>query len=316
MPKQWAKVHREAMLSHRLCALYKKSKAALALFWPLKAEADDFGRFTADPAKFAHIVGGLAGLTPAQAESVIDAMEECGVIRRYTSSDGDPLLEILDYHNHESPNWLRLSGPEYEAPDGWNPPDSLVQFVKDHSHLKNVTPSRYGLRPGISPACDELLRLMCSTGVEQVSDKCSTGVGQVPNTTATDSDQTRPESDQYDRAREENEDGSDLRADVALEFQQLWPTGIPDDVRDPIMREVDHTDAEIARMAARKTVSKFGHTKFDRWKVRDYFIATAQGMTLDQKGEQKKQAAAATQQSFEEAHLRRQALKAAGELSE
>lgn len=209
MAKHWAKVHRGAMLSERLCALWRKSKIACALYWPLKAEADDFGRFTANPAKFAHVVGGLTGLSPAQAAKAMDAMEECGLIRRYTV-DGDELLELIDYHKHDSPNWLRLSGPEYPAPPGWEPPPSLVEFAEKSGDLENVTPDRYGIHLGLSAACDRVVRLMERTREKPVPPPAPTGestpvptpvptpdptpVPQVPDTDGTE--QNRTESDQ------------------------------------------------------------------------------------------------------------------------
>jgi len=247
MAKQWAKVHRDAMLSERLCCLWRKSKTALALYWPLKAHADDFGRFTADPARFAHVIGGLARITPTQAARALDAMEACGLIRRY-EVDGDELLEIVDYHRHDRPNWLRVSGPEYPPPPDWEPPADLVAFAEQYGHLKNVTPDRYGLRVGLSAACDRVVHLMSRTGDSDgaapeptalpspvptpVSTPAGTGVPTgVPAGAEHDGnrldqtrlDQTRPDTDVHDE--ESQESTSNGNGNGARPYDDL-----PDDV--------------------------------------------------------------------------------------
>jgi len=156
MAKQWAKVHRGSMLSSRLAALYKKNKAAAALYWPLKAEADDFGRFRADPARFGVAVGGMAQVTAKQADKILTSMEECGLITFY-EVNGDRHLEIVDYAGHDAPAWFYVGKAEYDPPPGWEPPADLVEFLLEKAGNRQVTPERYGIRPGVSAACDKAI---------------------------------------------------------------------------------------------------------------------------------------------------------------
>ena len=156
MPKEWAKIYRNAPLSEHLAALFDSNPAALAMFWPLKALADDFGRYTANPRKFAHNVGGLCGISAQVAAQMIADMAAAGVIELY-EVDGDPYLQIAAYHNHEEPKWYYVGKAEWPAPLGWEPPESLVAFLRENKTERNVTLKRYGITPATSEACDALI---------------------------------------------------------------------------------------------------------------------------------------------------------------
>lgn len=159
MPKQWSKVRRDAMVSTRLAKLAREHPLALGLYWVLKAEADDFGRFTADPEKFAVKCGGLAHLTAEEAAEIMQAMKVCGVIRFY-KVDGERYLEIAEYMKHEhdgEPKWNYVGRAEFPPPPDWTPPASLVAFIRANITKRNVTPARYGIEPGINAACDKIL---------------------------------------------------------------------------------------------------------------------------------------------------------------
>jgi hypothetical protein len=292
------------MVSTRLAKLAREHPLALGLYWVLKAEADDFGRFTADPEKFAVKCGGLAHLTAEEATEIMQAMKVCGVIRFY-KVDGERYLEIVEYMKHEhdgEPKWNYVGRAEFPPPPDWTPPASLVAFIRANITKRNVTPARYGIEPGINAACDKILTALGAQEPEPQSNPSPAPVEPQSNCTSTtvqpqlnevsidvDVDSDVDCEGDNDRAREapaEKTDDLTTRQAVASEFQRLWPTGIPDDVRDPIMRETVATDPQIAVMAARKTASKFEHQTIDRWKIRDYFISTAQGMTLDARGKQ------------------------------
>lgn len=162
MPKQWSKVRRDAMVSTRIAKLAREHPLAFGIYWVLKAEADDFGRFTADPEKFAVKCGGLAHLTAEEATEIMQAMKACGVIRVY-KVNGERYLEIAEYMKHEhdgEPKWHYVGRAEFPPPPDWTPPAGLIAFLQANGHKRNVTPARYGIEPGINAACDQILRAL------------------------------------------------------------------------------------------------------------------------------------------------------------
>lgn len=189
MAKHWAKVHRNAPESERLADLFHRNPQAAAMYWPLKALADDFGRYSANPRKFAHYVGGVACISVDEARQMIADMVACGVVETYTV-DGEELLQITDYHKHDDPNWMYVGGPEYPAPPGWVPPNSLVEFIIEKSDKQNVNCARYGITPGISAECDDLISRVNygSTTVQPHRNYSSTTRQLHGNYTATDTD--------------------------------------------------------------------------------------------------------------------------------
>ncbi len=176
--KQWAKVWRDSSQSKRLRALLNCDRLAAALFWPLKAHCDDFGRCTADPDRLALLLcaGSMidGAVTMGELEAALAAMAECGCIRRY-EVEGEPYLEVIDYHNHEDPQWRFVGGPEYPPPLDWTPPASLVAFIAGHHSDRNVCCARYGITEANCPP--ELMSVLRS---EQSSGETS-GVVQQPS---------------------------------------------------------------------------------------------------------------------------------------
>lgn len=146
--KSWSRIHRDCSDSRRLSELLARHPFADALFWRLKAWCDDYGRFLADPMKVLSKVAGRAaiefGLPLATVADALDVLEELNLIRRY-EVDGELYLELVDYDKHDAPLWLNVSRPEYPAPPWWTPPVSLVTFLADHIHKRNVTLARYGI---------------------------------------------------------------------------------------------------------------------------------------------------------------------------
>lgn len=227
MPKQWSKVRRDAMVSTRLANLAREHPLALGLYWVLKAEADDFGRFTADPEKFAVKCGGLAHLTAEEAAEIMQAMKVCGVIRFY-KVDGERYLEIAEYMKHEhdgEPKWNYVGRAEFPPPPDWTPPASLVAFIRANITKRNVTPARYGIEPGINAACDKILADLGAQDpeprsnpspapVEPQSNHTSTVVQPQLNGASIDVDGDYDYDGDNDRAREANEDDDPPRPRV------------------------------------------------------------------------------------------------------
>ncbi len=171
--KSWARIHRDTADSRRLSELIAKHPLADALFWRIKAWADDYGRFLADPMKLAARICSRAvmefGLPVADVAAAIDVLEELGLLRRY-EVDGERYLELCDYDRHDAPLWLNVSRPEYPAPPWWTPPASLVEFLREGLHKRNVTLTRYGINES---NCPDVLR-HALTAVQQTAGHRST----------------------------------------------------------------------------------------------------------------------------------------------
>ena len=151
MPKQWAKIFRDCSDSDRLTDLLAKNGFAEALYWRLKAKADDFGRYLGDPCRIAE------GLCPRnlirghfklkKVEQALADMEACGVVRFY-DVDGQRYVEIVDYFSHAHEVWTSVGKPEYPAPLDWQVPEELVKWLLEHSknpNAKNAFPERFGV---------------------------------------------------------------------------------------------------------------------------------------------------------------------------
>ena len=192
MGKQWAKVFRDVTSSDRLTALLAKNGFAEALYWRLKAMADDFGRYYGDAAEVAtgicprNIIHGHFRLK--KVEQALADMEACGLVRFYEVG-GRKYLEIVDYLSHAHEKWSSVGKPEHPAPLDWTPPPSLVEWLVEHAKAKNVSPGRFGVCIENWPA-----------GIQYPFNTHSEGIRRVSNRLDVDSDSDRDsDSDLYSR---------------------------------------------------------------------------------------------------------------------
>lgn len=167
--------------SDRMKALLDRNPLAEALYWRIKAMADDFGRYLGDPADVGagvcprNLIGGNIKLK--KVEEALADMEACNVISIYTGPDGKRYLEIVDYLSHAHDQWSSVGKPEYPAPPGWMPPESLVQFLCQHANAQNVSAGRFGVS------------IECWPGdIEYPFDTHLKGIRRVSNTPPIDSD--------------------------------------------------------------------------------------------------------------------------------
>lgn len=107
-----------------------------------------------------------------------------------------------------------------------------------------------------------------------------------------------------------------VRQEFWGQFQELAVGGMPDKQRRMIEPQFERTPAEIAIDSAVVAVAKRQGRPFDWTDLAEHVVNIMQLKMERRRQASNEQVTAATQQSFEEAHLRRQALKAAGELSE
>ena len=252
--KSWSRIHRDCSDSRRLSELIAKHPFADGLFWRIKAWADDYGRFLADPMKVtAKVLGRAAiefGVTMQQVAEALDVLEALGLIQRY-DVDSEQYLELCDYDKHDAPLWLNVSRPEYPAPPWWTPPDSLVAFLVDNLQKRNVTLARYGIDANNCPGA---LRA-CLASVEQHPEPCRTDVEQpvqqpVHQTVEQGSEHTRPTL----TLTQDNTNGNDLlseSADDALPDAAIdAPPADPPDTTPKRKQRKAMTDDEAESMIA------------------------------------------------------------------
>lgn len=144
MAKHWTKIRSDVVRSTRMASLLDKNPLAYALYMNAKATCDDYGHMEADPRKFKATACPMSEVTLKKIAMALDAMEASGVIRRYEVA-GDTYLEIHCYNEIEDTYWLNVGRPDYPFPADYQPPASLVEFIRAHSENPKVSPERYGL---------------------------------------------------------------------------------------------------------------------------------------------------------------------------
>ena len=144
MAKHWTKLRSDVVLSERMADLLERNPLAYGLFVNAKAVCDDYGRLPASPRKFKGLASPLTGHSLLKVEKALADMEACGVIRIY-GVNGDSYLEIIYYNEVEETEWRNVGKPEYPAPEGWQPPQSLLDFLTKYADQAGVFPARYGL---------------------------------------------------------------------------------------------------------------------------------------------------------------------------
>lgn len=289
MARKWRRLYSKLVENEDLAMAGEECEFAERLFFRMIATCDDYGRLPGSAFGLASRACPGIGKSAKQIMEAVEVLATHNLIERY-QVDGNDYIRLPGWFEHQAQKWFATGSPEYPAPPEWEPPASLLEWLAAKRDAKGelgapiYPPSRYGLDDSI---LDSLPKSPTAEEATEATPEATHGA----SIDATDEAQEIEKevekiNDNGAPAPAEKTDDLTTRQAVASEFQRLWPTGIPDDVRDPIMRETVATDPQIAVMAARKTASKFEHQTIDRWKIRDYFISTAQGMTLDARGKQ------------------------------
>lgn len=285
MARKWRRLYSKLVENEDLAMAGEECEFAERLFFRMIATCDDYGRLPGSAFGLASRACPGIGKSAKQIMEAVEVLAEHNLIERY-QVDGNDYIHLPGWFEHQAQKWFATGSPEYPAPPEWEPPASLLEWLAAKRDAKGelgapiYPPSRYGLDDSILGSLPEAPTPEETPDATHGASIDATGEAQEKEK------EVEKINDNGAPAPAEKTDDLTTRQAVASEFQRLWPTGIPDDVRDPIMHEVVATDPQIAVMAARKTASKFEHQTIDRWKIRDYFISCAQGMTLDQRGKQ------------------------------
>jgi len=156
MARTWAKIYKQAVNSDNLNKLLEAEPLAEALYWRLLATCTAYGRSPATPETFKARVCPWANISIDQIAHALDALEEHGLIRRYTVNPGT-YLEVINWFQFQSVNWMFMDKPELPPPPDWDPPQSLLDFLEEHADKANVTPERYGISTTVGTIVDTIV---------------------------------------------------------------------------------------------------------------------------------------------------------------
>lgn len=283
---RWAKISERIGQDGRVCELAEQDPMAALLFtWSFVA-ADVYGILPGDPREYLARVAPALRIDIELAEAAIKAQENAGLIECYEGEDGRRLIYLPRYHRYQDVRWSRVGRPEQALPQSWTTPGPLLEWLR--SDKCDKCPEDYGL------TVTETGHICVKRGnSRQLRDHSGSSPGPLPDHSRLDTDtdkdteysvaasstgstvhRARAREDQPDAMNDLNgcrdnkisndfNDDDNVRAEFMQTFQDLWPTGVPDDVRSKLLRELNATDADIALFAARKTVSAFEDRRFD-----------------------------------------------------
>jgi hypothetical protein len=289
MARQWRRLYAKVVENEDLAMAGEECEFAERLFFRMIATCDDYGRLPGSAFGLQGRACPGVGKTSKQIMEAVEVLAEYDLIERY-QVDGKDYIYLPGWFEHQAQKWFATGAPEYPAPPDWEPPESLVEWVNEKRHARGeygtpiYPPSRYGLDDSIldsgveEPSSDADADAIPDVSVEASTDATAEASD---NATEIEVEVEVEKINNNDRAREANEDDSndaraEARKDVAFELQRLWPGGVPDDVRDPIMREVNASPPDLAVMVVRRVITEYEHTKFDNWRVRDHVLRAIQ----------------------------------------
>ncbi len=164
---RYARIHSQAAENPEIGELLEDNPLAAALFFLSLTRCDLYGVLPAEPRRYRSVVAPAAILLPATVVTAIDAQEQRDLVRRYATSTGDELLQIVNYHKWQEVRWANGVGPpEHELPPWWEPPQEFVEWlVSDKCLLWAKHSERWW----------SIREHYCSTAVvQQLRDRCAT----------------------------------------------------------------------------------------------------------------------------------------------
>lgn len=164
---RYARLHSQAAENPDIGELLEENPLAAALFFLSLTRSDLYGILPAEPRRYRSAVAPSAMLPPTTVASAIEAQEQHDLIRRYTTSNGDELLQIVNYHKWQEVRWANGVGPpEHELPSWWEPPHEFVEWITSDKCLRWTKNAErwWSIRE----------RYCSTTVVQQLRDRCAT----------------------------------------------------------------------------------------------------------------------------------------------
>lgn len=129
----WTKLHRKTNDSLVIAELIDEQPDAAILWFMLIAASGVWGRFPADTRQLRHRVCGLSErLSGEVLGAAVDVLRRGGLLQLYRTTDTNVQVLVIPSHFEHNPNhaWHRVGEPEFSHPPGWEPPKSLLKYLR------------------------------------------------------------------------------------------------------------------------------------------------------------------------------------------
>lgn len=137
MSMRYGRIHAQAGENPEVGTMLEDCPLAASLFFLSFTRSDLYGILPADPRRYRSIVAPIAMLRPEAVAEAIKFQEDLGLVRRYTTSDGEELLQIVNYHKWQEVRWSNGVGPpEHELPEWWEPPQEFIDWITSDKCLR------------------------------------------------------------------------------------------------------------------------------------------------------------------------------------
>jgi len=134
---RYGRIHAQAGENPEVGTMLEDCPLAASLFFLSFTRCDLYGILPADPRRYRSIVAPIAMLRPEAVAEAIKFQEDLGLVRRYTTSDGEELLQIVNYHKWQEVRWSNGVGPpEHELPEWWEPPQEFIDWITSDKCLR------------------------------------------------------------------------------------------------------------------------------------------------------------------------------------
>ena len=144
MPAPWRKLWAKMVECEDLAALLPPEPAPEMLFVRIIATADAYGRVPGEAYMLRARTFPKSDYTAAQIMACAQALADRGMLSWYEIG-GKQYIQVTNSETYNPPDWSKTGAPEFPHPVGWQPPESLLTFLRTHVHLEPFTYARYGL---------------------------------------------------------------------------------------------------------------------------------------------------------------------------
>jgi hypothetical protein len=122
----WAKISSKIAESEQFADAANADLLAGVLFAMMLPQADLYGVIPGNLRVFIGKVCPLLDQPEAAIDAALTVLHDRGLIVRY-EADGKQWVWLPKWNLHQDVRWTRTGPPDYPLPDGWTPPDELVQ---------------------------------------------------------------------------------------------------------------------------------------------------------------------------------------------
>ena len=233
---RWVKLHAKISESYDFAEVHAEDKNAALLFLLALPQADVFGVLPGHSAILKGKLCSMLDITEEQVSNAFNVLVSHKLLIEYTDSNHRRLYIIPKYSAYQDTRWGRISTPEYELPEGWEPPAELLASIEKYPESdiakwwqsrqkKNDKTQCAGLLPDYSRTTPGLLpdksRPETETETETESDNDSLSPSEHPDVAAEDLQlQTEPKKKPAKRVKPPIEETIAAIEALRLEYSQ------------------------------------------------------------------------------------------------